>query len=150
MLLRKGEFSQFEPHRGAIFGRCWSASRARGAWALIVLSALALIAIGFWFLAGGKQPAAAMPPAAVTVALPLQRSIIEYDEFTGRFEPSRTVEIRPRVTGQLRAVHFRDGDFVRQGNCCSPSTAAVPGRRWPKRGRMPRRRGLRPGWRRCN
>ena len=56
-----------------------------------------------------------MPPVEVAVATPLQRTIIEYDEFTGRFEPSRTVEIRPRVSGQLRAVHFRDGDYVRQG-----------------------------------
>jgi RND family efflux transporter MFP subunit len=56
-----------------------------------------------------------MPPAEVAVAYPLQRNIVEYDEFTGRFEPSRSVEIRPRVSGQLAGIHFRDGDYVRAG-----------------------------------
>lgn len=80
-----------------------------------LISLLLLAGFAYWLLGGGKPAAQAMPPAQVAVALPLQRSIVEYDEFTGRFEPSRTVEIRPRVSGQLRAVHFRDGDYVRQG-----------------------------------
>ena len=83
--------------------------------ALVLVPFLFLIALAYWFTAGGPQATAAMPPAEVAVAAPLQRTILEYDEFTGRFEPSRSVEIRPRVSGQLQAVHFRDGDFVRQG-----------------------------------
>jgi RND family efflux transporter MFP subunit len=83
--------------------------------ALIALPLLALLAIAYWFLAGGKQPAQAMPAAQVAIAVPLQRTILEYDEFTGRFEASRTVEIRPRVSGQLTGIHFRDGDYVRAG-----------------------------------
>ena len=83
---------------------------ALGALAVVLLAALA-----YWLFAGGSRPAAAMPPAEVAVATPLQRNIIEYDEFTGRFEPSRAVEIRPRVSGQLNAIHFNDGDYVRQG-----------------------------------
>jgi RND family efflux transporter MFP subunit len=82
---------------------------------LVGLALIALLAIAYWFLAGGKQPAAAMPPAEVAVAYPMQRNIVEFDEFTGRFEPSRTVEIRPRVSGQLQSTNFRDGEFVRQG-----------------------------------
>lgn len=82
---------------------------------LALIGLLLLAAIAYWLFGGGKPAAQAMPPAEVTVATPLQRTIIEYDEFTGRFEPSRTVEIRPRVSGQLVAVHFRDGDYVRQG-----------------------------------
>jgi RND family efflux transporter MFP subunit len=90
--------------------------RSLGAQIGIALIGLLLLAgIAFWLFGGGKPAAQAMPPAQVAVALPLQRAIVEYDEFTGRFEPSRTVEIRPRVSGQLRAVHFRDGDYVRQG-----------------------------------
>ncbi|WP_310469192.1 efflux RND transporter periplasmic adaptor subunit [Sphingomonas sp.] len=83
--------------------------------ALIALPLLALAALIYWMVAGGAQPAPAMPPAEVAVATPLQRNIFEYEEFTGRFEPSRSVEIRPRVSGQLQSLHFRDGDFVRQG-----------------------------------
>src|SRR5436190_3972766 len=83
--------------------------------ALIALPLLAVLALAYWFFGAGKQPAAAMPAAQVAVAFPLQRNIVEYDEFTGRFEPSRSVEIRPRVSGQLAGIHFRDGDYVRQG-----------------------------------
>jgi len=83
--------------------------------AVIVLPLLLLVALGYWLFGGGSQAAAAMPPAEVAVASPLQRTIIEYEEFTGRFEPSRSVEIRPRVSGQLQALHFRDGAYVQQG-----------------------------------
>ncbi|HUG80152.1 MAG TPA: efflux RND transporter periplasmic adaptor subunit [Bryobacterales bacterium] len=80
-----------------------------------LITLLLLAAIAFWLFGGGKPAAQATPPAVVAVAVPLQRQIVEYDEFTGRFEPSRSVEIRPRVSGQLQALHFRDGDYVRQG-----------------------------------
>ena len=83
--------------------------------ALLIVPLLLLLGLAYWAFSGGQQPAAAMPPAQVAVALPLQRTIIEYDEFTGRFEPSRTVELRPRVSGQLVGVHFHDGDRVRKG-----------------------------------
>ncbi len=83
--------------------------------ALILFPLLAVLALAYWLFAGGEQQAQAMPAAQVAVATPLQRTILEYDEFTGRFEASRTVEIRPRVSGQLVGIHFRDGDYVRQG-----------------------------------
>jgi RND family efflux transporter MFP subunit len=80
-----------------------------------MLGVLAVLALAYWFLAGPRQAVAAMPPAEVAIAYPLERSIVEYDEFTGRFEPSRSVEIRPRVSGELAGIHFRDGDYVRAG-----------------------------------
>ena len=83
--------------------------------ALVLVPLLAALALAYWLFAGGNQPAQAMRAAQVAVAYPLQRTILEYDEFTGRFEPSRTVEVRPRVSGQLVGIHFRDGDYVRQG-----------------------------------
>ena len=56
------------------------------------------------------------PPApAVTVAVPLVRQVQDWDEFTGRFEATRSVEVRARVGGYISAVHFRDGAQVRQG-----------------------------------
>lgn len=60
---------------------------------------------------GGMQ----MPPAAVSVAQVVTRSIVDWDEFTGRVEAVDTVEIRPRVAGYLQAVHFREGAIVEQG-----------------------------------
>ncbi|MDN3564417.1 efflux RND transporter periplasmic adaptor subunit [Paeniroseomonas aquatica] len=65
------------------------------------------------------QPAAAQgtPPApSVMVATPLARSVTQWDEHTGRIEPSARVEIRPRVSGQVMQVHFQDGALVRAGD----------------------------------
>ena len=61
-------------------------------------------------------PVAAVPPAAtVTVATPLSRQIAEYDDYSGRFEASKSVEVRPRVSGSVVGVHFTDGAIVRKG-----------------------------------
>lgn len=60
--------------------------------------------------AGGPPPA---PP--VVVSAPLQRQIIDWDEFVGRFEAIQSVEVRPRVSGYVQKVGFTDGDIVKQG-----------------------------------
>ena len=57
---------------------------------------------------GGEAPAPQAPP--VTVALPLARQIVDWDEVTGRFEAPRTVDVRARVGGYIQSVHFKDGD----------------------------------------
>ena len=59
--------------------------------------------------------AAAPPPPTVTVATPLVRQIAEWDDYSGRFEASKSVEVRPRVSGAITGVHFTDGSVVRQG-----------------------------------
>jgi multidrug efflux pump subunit AcrA (membrane-fusion protein) len=38
-----------------------------------------------------------------------------WDDYVGRFAPSQAVEVRPRVSGQIVALHFHDGDIVRKG-----------------------------------
>ena len=58
---------------------------------------------------------AAPPPPVVTVATPLVRQIAEWDDYSGRFEASKSVEVRPRVAGAIVAVHFTDGSVVHQG-----------------------------------
>ncbi|MBD7942028.1 efflux RND transporter periplasmic adaptor subunit [Brevundimonas sp. Sa3CVA3] len=62
---------------------------------------------------GEEAPAQGAPP--VTVATPLSQQVVDWDEFTGRFEAPRSVDVRARVGGYIQAVHFKDGDFVRQG-----------------------------------
>lgn len=54
-------------------------------------------------------------PPAVTVATPLAAQVTDWDDYTGRFEASKAVDIRPRVSGQLVGLHFHDGDIVHQG-----------------------------------
>jgi multidrug efflux system membrane fusion protein len=61
-----------------------------------------------------QQKAADLP--TVTVSLPLRREIVEWDEYTGRFDSIETVEIRARVSGYLNEVHFKDGQTVNQGD----------------------------------
>ena len=71
--------------------------------------------VGVKLLAPTAAQADAPPPPTVTIAEPLRRSIVEWDDYSGRFEASQAVEIKPRVSGQLAAVHFQDGDIVRPG-----------------------------------
>ncbi len=64
---------------------------------------------------GGNQQQA-MPPPPVTVASPLVQRITAWDEFTGRFEATKSVEVRARVSGYLEAVQFADGAMVEEGD----------------------------------
>lgn len=65
---------------------------------------------------GGKPDSGQqkMPDPQVTVATPLAQEIVDWDEFVGRFEAIQNVEIRPRATGYLSGVYFRDGEFVQK------------------------------------
>jgi len=58
----------------------------------------------------------APPPPSVTVARPLQKTITEWDEYTGRFAAVATVEVRARVSGFIDSIHFKDGQLVKQGD----------------------------------
>jgi RND family efflux transporter MFP subunit len=57
-----------------------------------------------------------MPPPPVTVATPLARRIVQWDEYTGRFEAVQHVDVRPRVSGYLDQIHFTDGAIVQKGD----------------------------------
>jgi RND family efflux transporter MFP subunit len=52
----------------------------------------------------------------VTVAKPLQRNVVEWDEYTGRFDSVAAVDIRARISGYLNEVHFQDGQLVTKGD----------------------------------
>ncbi|MEX0371498.1 MAG: efflux RND transporter periplasmic adaptor subunit [Tateyamaria sp.] len=54
-------------------------------------------------------------PPTVTVANPVVKTIVEDDEFVGRFEAQSEVVVRSRVSGYLEEVHFTDGSLVEQG-----------------------------------
>lgn len=92
----------------------WAFSRKAQTGIAAVLIAGAALA-GVTLFGGGEAQADAPPPPNVTVSQPLQRAITEWDDYTGRFEASQAVEIRPRVSGQLTGIHFRDGDVVQRG-----------------------------------
>lgn len=54
--------------------------------------------------------------ATVTVATPIQKRILEWDEFVGRLASPKTVELRARVSGYLEKVHFKEGSEVKEGD----------------------------------
>lgn len=70
-------------------------------------------------LAGAVAPANAQegPPAfPVTVAPPLSEHIKTWDEYPGRFEAFQRVELRPRVSGYVDQVNFKEGSDVKFGD----------------------------------
>ena len=55
-------------------------------------------------------------PAEVSVAEVVCKQIGDSDEFTGRLEAVNAVEVRPRVSGYLQSVNFKEGAIVRHGD----------------------------------
>lgn len=82
------------------------------------IAAIALLVAGGLGWAGLHRTPAdapAMLPPTLGVAAPLQAPVVQWDDYVGRFAPSQSVEVRPRVGGQITARHFRDGDIVQKG-----------------------------------
>lgn len=61
------------------------------------------------------QDAPKPPAPTVTVAAPLKQRITTWDEYSGRFEAVESVEIRPRVSGFIDKILFKEGETVQAG-----------------------------------
>ena len=61
---------------------------------------------------GGGQP----PPPEVAVAQVLSKSVQQWDEFTGHVSAIETVELRPRASGYVQRVAYKEGQEVKQGD----------------------------------
>ncbi len=61
------------------------------------------------------KPSAPPPPPSVTVAAPLRMNIVDWDDYDGQFEAPDSVDLRPRVSGYLVALGFKDGEYVKRG-----------------------------------
>jgi multidrug efflux system membrane fusion protein len=62
-----------------------------------------------------RSPSAVAPaePPALPVSQPVQRAVTNYVDFTGRTDAVEAVDIRPRVTGYLVQIPFKEGSEVR-------------------------------------
>jgi len=117
------DLSQGTAPSGAPPGGTQPARRtSRASWLFGIAVLVAVAAGGFYWYqntasnAAAPPASAAMPPPEVTVAVPLQREITEWDEFTGQFSAVDFVEMRPRVSGYIESVHFKDGQLVNAGD----------------------------------
>ena len=77
------------------------------------LAAAAIVASAVPARAQGAPPAT---PPTVSVAKPIVKTVVEQDDFIGRFDAVDTVDLRARITGYLEAVHFQDGAIVKAGD----------------------------------
>ena len=53
-------------------------------------------------------------PIEVVANLAVTREVIDYEDFTGRVEAEKRVDLRSRVTGYLRKVKFTEGEPVKE------------------------------------
>jgi RND family efflux transporter MFP subunit len=74
---------------------------------------------GFFALAALSACSPTKPPPPqpprVSAVLPLKREVVDWDDYVGRFEAVQDVEIRPRVSGTVQSVEFREGVEVAKG-----------------------------------
>ncbi len=91
----------------------WAAGIALG----VVLSGGAVSTRLSGHSAQATEAAASAPQALpVSVAVVESREIVPWQEFSGRLEAVERVEVRSRVSGQVQAVHFREGGLVKKGD----------------------------------
>ncbi len=79
-----------------------------------------LLMLGTLSLLSGCQPAISTETAnavqaapQVSVAEVISQKINGWDEFTGRLEAPQIVELRPRVSGYIDRVYFKEGSLVK-------------------------------------
>ena len=56
------------------------------------------------------------PPPMVTVAKPVAKKITDRAEYTGRLAAVERVDVRPRVSGYIVEIPFKEGDLVKKGD----------------------------------
>ena len=83
-------------------------------YSLVFVASFSLLLAGCWGEPDGK--AGGFPPQQVSVAEVIVKEITPWEEFSGRIEAVEAVEVRPRVGGVIDAVHYQEGNVVKQGD----------------------------------
>jgi len=84
--------------------------------AILALALTAVAGVNAGCSSSGSAQPKAPTPVEVSVADVVCKQIGDSDEFTGRLEAVHAVEVRPRVSGYLQNVHFKEGEIVREGD----------------------------------
>lgn len=80
---------------------------------LIPLILIGLIVQRVFF--SGAPGGPAMGPSPVSVAQVIERESTLWHRFSGRLEAIDKAEVRPRVSGTIERIYFRDGAMVKRG-----------------------------------
>lgn len=75
---------------------------------------LLLLLPGLGGCSGAPSPPAT-PPPVVTIALPVEKRVIDHVDFSGQTAAMESVQLRARVGGYLEKVSFKEGDQVGVG-----------------------------------
>ncbi len=81
-----------------------------------VLPSKALARVAMLLVYSWAQSALAQDALPVPVFQPTVKEIVEYDEYAGRFEAVKRVDVRARVSGYLDRVAFKEGQIVAAGD----------------------------------
>lgn len=74
------------------------------------------LAAALSFVASQASAQGGPPALPVSVSPPIAQKVVQWDEYSGRFEARAVVEIRARVSGFVEKLHFRDGQMVNAGD----------------------------------
>ncbi|HVW50046.1 MAG TPA: efflux RND transporter periplasmic adaptor subunit [Trinickia sp.] len=93
-----------------------SLSRTRIAYAVIAVAAVAGIGAFSAIRVNASAPAQAAPMAPeVDVAAVLNKTVTDWQSYSGRLEAVDRVDVRPQVSGTIVSVDFKDGALVKKG-----------------------------------
>ena len=83
----------------------------------LLVATLCASGVVCWF-GCARRPATEQQTATVQVVVttPIKKSIVEWDEYVGRFDAVDFVEVRARVSGYLQSIHFEEGQIVNEGD----------------------------------
>src|SRR5882724_1592562 len=87
-----------------------------------VLLAVAAVSVAVLVSVSSQETRSNTPSKAEPAAIPVSVAVVEqrdvslWDEFSGRLEAVERVEVRSRVAGAIKAVHFREGALVKEGD----------------------------------
>lgn len=95
-----------------------SMTRSKLAWMMAAGVSLLVISLATLQGQAEEKPVAlaAMPAVEVDVAPVVARKVVDWQSYSGRLEAVERVDIRPRVSGTITEVHFKNGAQVKKGD----------------------------------
>jgi RND family efflux transporter MFP subunit len=97
-----------------------SADTVRGRGLFSAAAAALVLGVGGLISLSGCNQAQSKAPekkaAEVVVTTPVRNEVADYQDFTGRLDALKTVDVRARVSGFITEAPFKEGDLVHEGD----------------------------------